>query len=158
MEPNEPDVQCAKFERTIEAGIQPLIEVMEQLEAFCSASGVPEPVAVQLNLVLEELATNTIKYGYGAGERGEIGIRLSLHGGRALLTVTDDGNEFDPTAAPSPEVHRKLEERAIGGLGILLVMRMMDSVGYRRLDGRNIVTVWKTLPAQGSEGRCPTPP
>ncbi|MEW6039369.1 MAG: ATP-binding protein [Pseudomonadota bacterium] len=149
MEPNEPDVQCARFERTIEAGIEPLIELMEQLESFCTASGVPEPVTVQLNLALEELATNTIKYGYGAGEQGEIGVCLTLNGGRALLTVTDDGNEFDPTAAPAPDVHRKLEERAIGGLGILLVMRMMESVDYRRLDGRNIVTVGKTLPAPG---------
>ncbi|MGK0683764.1 ATP-binding protein, partial [Methylococcus sp. S1M] len=77
-EQNEADVQCAKFERTIEAGIEPLIEVMEQLEDFCSAAGVPEPVTVQLNLVLEELATNAIKYGYGAGDQGQIGVFLTL--------------------------------------------------------------------------------
>lgn len=151
MEPNEPDVQCAKFERTIEAGIEPLIEVMEQLESFCAASGVPEPVAVQLNLVLEELATNTIKYGYEAETRGEISICLTLSSGRASLTVTDDGNAFDPTAAPSPDVHRKLEERAIGGLGILLVMRMMDSVCYQRRDGTNVVAVSKTFAPLGQE-------
>ncbi|MDF9391805.1 MULTISPECIES: ATP-binding protein [Methylococcus] len=151
MEPNQPDVQCAKFERTIEAGIAPLIEVMEQLEAFCSAAGVPEPVTVQLNLVLEELATNTIKYGYPAGERGEIGVCLTLHGSRASLTVTDDGDEFDPTIAPSPDIHSKLEERAIGGLGILLVMRMMDSIGYRRCDGKNVVSVTKRLTAVAGE-------
>ncbi|WP_017365347.1 ATP-binding protein [Methylococcus capsulatus] len=145
MEQNEADVQCAKFERTIEAGIEPLIEVMEQLEAFCSTAGVPEPVTVQLNLVLEELATNAIKYGYGAGEQGQIGVCLTLNDGRASLTVTDDGNEFDPTVAPSPDIHSKLEERAIGGLGILLVMRMMDSVCYQRRDGTNVVAVSKTF-------------
>ncbi|QJD29952.1 ATP-binding protein [Methylococcus geothermalis] len=150
MEPNEPDAQCAQFERTIDAGIEPLIEVMEQLESFCTASGVPEAVAVQLNLVLEELATNTIKYGYPAGKSGKIEICLTLHGGLASLTVADDGNEFDPTTSPAPDVYRQLEERAIGGLGIHLVMRMMDSVTYHRHGGKNIVTVSKnTRPANG---------
>ncbi|MDD2767110.1 MAG: ATP-binding protein [Methylococcus sp.] len=156
METTERGLEPLKFERRIVSGIEALIAVMDEMEAFCASSGLPEAVTVQLMLVLEELATNAIKYGYREGARGEIDIDLALSGNLISLTVADDGDAFDPTAVPAPDVERGLEERRIGGLGIHLVMRMMDAVRYQRRDGRNIVIVNKYTSAGHSGERART--
>jgi anti-sigma regulatory factor (Ser/Thr protein kinase) len=36
-----------------------------------------------------------------------------------------------------------LEEREVGGLGVMLVKQLMDDVRYARLDGKNVLTIRK---------------
>ena len=56
-------------------------------------------------------------------------------------TVSDDGIPFNPFDQIGPDTTLSVEEREIGGLGVLLVKEMTTSQTYQRLRNRNIVTL-----------------
>ena len=65
----------------------------------------------------------------------------------AKLTVsfTDSGKAFNPLEKPDPDITLSVEEREIGGLGIFLTKKYMDSVLYERKDNQNVLTITKTI-------------
>ena len=53
------------------------------------------------------------------------------------LIFRDSGMPCNPPAAKEPDVTVSAEERAVGGLGIFMVRKMMDNVEYMYKDGQN---------------------
>jgi phosphoserine phosphatase RsbU/P len=94
-------------------------------------------LAFRVNLVLEEIVTNVISYGYDDRLEHEISVRLSWQDPRIELEVKDDGRPFNPLEAPQPETGRPLIEKPVGGWGIHLIRRMMDHLEYRREGDKN---------------------
>ena len=115
----------------------------ENIDAFCAEHGLTEKIAFEVNLAVEELVTNTISYGYDDDGEHRIDLALRLEGGVLAIEIADDGRAFDPLQAPAPDIGASLQDRAKGGLGIYLVRKTMDTVAYRRQDGRNVVTLTK---------------
>ncbi|MEI8312090.1 MAG: ATP-binding protein [Verrucomicrobiota bacterium] len=111
---------------------------------FLAGQGACPEILYFARLVIEELASNTIKYGYDDQEAHEIYISACIRDGSLVLEVSDDGHPFDPLAAPEPATHLPAHERQIGGLGLHFIRSMTDSLDYERRDGRNVVTVRKT--------------
>jgi anti-sigma regulatory factor (Ser/Thr protein kinase) len=112
----------------------------ERIEAFCRDRNIPEPIAYKFNLALDETLTNAISYAFADGGRHQIDVRVENRDGYLTATVSDDGAPFDPLSQPPADVHAAVEDRKIGGLGIHLLRTLMDTVEYRRRDGRNHVT------------------
>jgi len=98
------------------------------------------------NLVIEEIVTNCIKYGYNDTKEHVIEITLQFSGGSLVITILDDGQPFDPLAAPEPDLHIDPEERPIGGLGLYLLRQMSDRMEYHRDGDKNRLTIWKAAP------------
>ena len=109
----------------------------EQVEAFCRDRNIAGPIAYKFNLALDETLTNAISHAFGDGGRHQIDVNVENRDGYLTATVSDDGTPFDPLAHPPPDVHAAVEDRKIGGLGIHLLRTLMDTVAYRRHDGRN---------------------
>ena len=122
-----------------------LEEIFAFVRTFLGAEGITPDFANDLDLVLEELFTNLVKY--SRGERGdiEIGMERSPNGVRAWLRET--GAElFDPTAAPPVDLEQPIEERRIGGLGIHLVRKITEQFSYEWDDGVATTTVTLRIP------------
>ena len=117
----------------------------EKIGAFCAEHGLAEQNSFEVHLALEELLTNTIDYGYDDDNEHRIDLLLRLESDTLTVEIADDGRAFDPLQAAEPDMGASLQDRARGGLGIYLVRKMMDSVAYRRQDGRNIVTLTKRV-------------
>ena len=94
-----------------------------------------------LDLVLEELLSNTIKYGYDDALPHTIAIIFSVGSDHLKLTVVDDGHEFDPRGDYGADVTKPLQERKVGGVGLLLVKSLSREMDYRRESGRNILEI-----------------
>jgi serine/threonine-protein kinase RsbW len=120
-----------------------LAEVAERVERFGAEQRLPASVVNALNVVLDEAVSNAVNHGYAAGVRGEIAVRLRRRPDSVLVEVEDDGKPFDPLQAPPPDLTLPLEQRPIGGLGIHLIMNLMDEVAYARVDGRNVLKMAK---------------
>lgn len=116
------------------------------VEAFGEAEGVPPDSVFSVNLALDEVITNIIRYAHDDDHsQHPIVVRLALEPGMLTAQVEDDGRAFNPLDAPVPDLNASIEDRPIGGLGIHLVRSMMSSVEYRREDGRNVLIMKKSL-------------
>ena len=114
-----------------------------KVDAFYAEHGLREEISFEVNLAVAELVTNTIRCGYDDDGQHRIDLSLRLEGGTLIVEIADDGRAFDPLQAPGPDLGAPIEDRAAGGLGIYLVRKTMDTVGYRRESGRNVVTLTK---------------
>ena len=112
--------------------------VMEKLN-------IERSLARRLQLAVEEAVVNVIDYAYPAGKEGEIEIRIMSDGKTLKTIIIDSGVAFDPTAKEKADTSLSAEDRQIGGLGILLVRELMDTINYERENGRNILTLIKKL-------------
>ena len=121
----------------------------ETVDRFAQQIGMTDEDLHDVHLILDELVINVIKYAFRDGKSHTIGVRLALDGRRLTMTIDDDGREFDPTKAPTPDLDIPIEERPIGGLGIHIVRTLSDSVTYHRTHGRNTLTVVRTLQSHG---------
>jgi len=115
------------------------------LEAISEKWEISPAITMNLNLVLEELVTNIVFYGYTDTDEHTIRIHLSLENSILTVTLTDDAIAFNPLLAAEPDINQALEERAIGGLGIHLVRKIMDDVHYERVADKNILTLKKSI-------------
>ncbi len=114
------------------------------VEDLAQAEGWPPDLVFQIKLVLEELGINIVNHGHDDGRSHEIEIEITSKADVLTIEITDDGRPFDPlTDAPPPDLDSALEDRVPGGLGIHLVLTMMDEVRYRREQDRNHLTLIK---------------
>jgi anti-sigma regulatory factor (Ser/Thr protein kinase) len=109
----------------------------KRISAFCSERNVPAKLLNRFSLSLDEVLTNIITHSIGDKGDREIAVRIDIGGGVLSATVSDDGRPFDPLSLPEPDIHAPLEERKVGGLGIHLLRKLMDTVEYRRTGERN---------------------
>lgn len=125
--------------------LRPVRESMEKAVAFVEdtleRAGVPRLIIAKMNIAVDEIFSNIIQYS-GAGEAD---LQCGVRDGKIRLVFTDDGKPYDPTQQADPDTTVSAEEREIGGLGIFMVKRSMDSVVYAYRDGRNILTLTKTI-------------
>lgn len=108
------------------------------LEGFCASAGVGERSCLRLNLVLEELFTNTVRHGHGGDCDAPVWVSLARQGEQVRITYEDSAPPFNPYARPpagSPDA--SLEMRKVGGLGVLLTKEMAAAKDYAYLFGRN---------------------
>ena len=115
--------------------------------------GIEKSLARKLRLAVEEAVVNVIDYAYPVGTEGEITIKMMSDGNKLHCQIIDTGVPFDPTKKDKTDTTLSVEDRQIGGLGILLVRELMDSINYEREDGKNILTLIK-----GLEDPPPAPP
>jgi len=115
----------------------------QTLSEFGQRHDLAPRVVHDLNLALEEILTNIISYGYTDNREHEIRVGLSAQPGEVKAEVQDDGQPFNPLEVPEPDTTKPLEERAIGGLGIHIVRKLMDGLEYKRQGERNFLTIRK---------------
>ncbi len=112
------------------------------LEAIFEEYGISNPLAMNINLAIEEAVTNVIMYAYPTGTTATFRMDFDMAEGQpATWRIIDTGMPFDPTAKADADVTLDAAERPIGGLGIFLLKEIMDEVTYCRKDGQNILTM-----------------
>ena len=127
--------------RSGEAQLAELERLGEEVRLFATAQKLPPSLAQAFDLSLAEWVTNIISYGYADAGEHWIQVRLSITDQQVRAEVMDDGREFDPLTHPPVDTSVPLETRAIGGLGIHMMRKLVDGVEYRREGAKNIVTL-----------------
>jgi anti-sigma regulatory factor (Ser/Thr protein kinase) len=129
-----------KFTLLMRNRVSDLIELTNKADEFMQSHHLPLEITYKVNLILEEALTNIIKYAYKDTLAHDIRIEITLKEHELIIELQDDGEEFDPIAAPPPKSPDSISESPVGGLGIHLVKQMADGVEYQRHQGRNILT------------------
>ncbi|MDY6903486.1 MAG: ATP-binding protein [Thermodesulfobacteriota bacterium] len=113
--------------------------------------GLDEKVITRIDLAMEEVLVNIIKYSYTASENsGDITVSCGLSGSAGnrmfMIEIRDTGIPFDVTQKDPPDVEAAIDDRQIGGLGIYLVKKTMDLVDYQRQGDTNVLLLGIRMP------------
>ena len=112
---------------------------------FGQRNDLPDEVIYDIRLVLEEIVSNIIKYGYKDNDDHQIDIQINLESSVLTLEIKDDGNPFDPLEVKNDEVEKPWDERETGGMGIYIVKNLMDKAEYHRVENNNILLLKKYI-------------
>ena len=130
------------IERIFPADIKELDFVTAFLEEELEKAECGPKLIMTFAVALEELFVNVAHYAYPDAP-GTVTIGIDTTGDSIVVRLDDSGIPFDPVAKTDPDVTLSAEERKIGGLGIFMVKKSMDSMTYERQDGHNILTISK---------------
>jgi len=123
------------------ATLDALGEIGKYVIAATTEAGLDSKAAYGLRLAVDEIATNVITHGYEeAGKTGNIAVSRALTDSSLTITLEDTGIPFDPLNQKLPDeedLKLPLEERPMGGLGIMLVLKGVDNFSYEYREGRN---------------------
>jgi serine/threonine-protein kinase RsbW len=118
---------------TLAADAAALHAAMEFARAGARDANLPENRIDELDLLIEEIFMNVCRHAYPDGRPGVVQITCAVPArGELRVEVADQGAEFNPLAAPAPDITLSLEDRPIGGLGVLLMKTLAPSIAYRR--------------------------
>ena len=135
------------MELTIQADDKELERVLDfihqQLPSDCETD-----LLYKIDLAAEEIFVNIAHYAYKdklPEEGGSVRLNCSMENDTLTMIFKDTGIPFNPLAKADPDITLSAEERKIGGLGIFLTKKYMDSIDYKYEDGANILTMKKTI-------------
>lgn len=117
------------------------LEIIETVMNCPEVAGLSDDIKFKIRLCVEEVEENILCY---SGTTW-IELSVSLDGDALVISFCDGGVEFNPLEKDEPDITASLENRSIGGLGIFLCKKMMDSLNYRYEDRRNYLTLVKKI-------------
>ena len=129
---------------TVDATKDNLHQVMGFVDEFLEENGASMKTQMQVDLAVEEIYVNIANYAYGDGI-GKAEISVSNIDGYAVITFKDSGVAYNPLEKEDPDITLSAEEREIGGLGVFLTKKNMDSVSYSYENSQNIFTMKKKI-------------
>ena len=104
---------------------------------------IPSEPLRQLQVALDEMVSNVIKYAWADGGAHEARVRMTVRVDGVEVEIVDDGKMFDPLLAPAPERLPTGHRPKPGGVGIHMVKQLVDECAYARINGHNHLTLTK---------------
>ncbi len=130
----------ALFKRSLAS----LEEVFAFTEQFFAGQDVDEKHLYAINLVIEELFTNMVKFNETGPEN--VAVEMLRRDDAVQVQLSDREPEpFDVTAPQALDVDAPVERREEGGMGLFLVQKFVDSLDYAYRDGTSTITFVKKL-------------
>jgi serine/threonine-protein kinase RsbW len=125
---------------TLPATSESIAAFSEFVRGGAITAGIGADDLAKLDLVLEEILINVARYAY-LPETGNTEVAyVEEKPGKLRVEVADSGRFFNPLEVDPPDLSRGLADRPIGGLGVFLIKSMVESIGYSREGGRNILS------------------
>jgi anti-sigma regulatory factor (Ser/Thr protein kinase) len=115
---------------TFPARFEFLDEIRDLVAQVAREGGFSEKLIYSLQLAADEAASNIIEHAYEGISDASIDLTCDMRGESIVITMRDHGKPFDPSVVKEPDLKADLSERQIGGLGIYLMRKLMDSVEY----------------------------
>lgn len=122
--------------------MQELTHVLQVVNVFLEPRELQSKLVYAVNLILEEILVNIIRYGYDDEDSHEIEVRIGVEEEEVALTVIDDGKEFNPLTVPPPDHSKSAMDRIEEGLGLQFVRHMRNAMEYRREGDKNMLRIW----------------
>ena len=132
--------------KTFPAKTDALSDVLGFVDEMLQNFDCPMKIQMAVCVAIEEVFVNVAHYAYGGGE-GDMTLGIGFDEESRMITfrMTDKGVPFDPLKKPDPDITLSAEDREIGGLGIFITKKTMDSVTYAYENGENILTMVKKI-------------
>lgn len=124
-----------------------LHRIRDFITGIAEESGISEHDLDNIELAVDEACANIIEHGYEEDEPDkDLTIRMEIDADKLVLTIIDQGKQFDPRSKQQAELKELIAMKRDGGLGISLIKQTMDEIDYRTTpEGRNELILTKYL-------------
>jgi serine/threonine-protein kinase RsbW len=120
----------SEFELCVASELSKLAEIADFVTEAAARAGLDENQVFEVQMATDEACTNSMEHAYEGREDGEVHVCCSIEDNAFVVRVTDFGRPFTPEKVPVPDVTLPMEERAVGGLGLFLMRRLVDDVQF----------------------------
>ncbi len=130
----------------VDADVQNVPVITDFADQFMEENGFPESDRFKVDIAIDEIFSNIAYYAYRGDQGGAaMTIDMSEDPLGVVLKFYDGGFPYNPLAKEDPDVSLPLKDRPVGGLGIMMVKKLMDEVSYEYSGGKNIFTIKKYM-------------
>ena len=141
-----PTAKISAVSKTFDARTEQLPVVLDFVEQTLENCECAAKTITAICVAIEEVFVNVAHYAY-AGGQGDVRVDIEFDkvSRKACFRIVDKGVPFDPLKKPDPDITLSAEEREIGGLGIFIAKKTMDTIGYAYENGENVLTMTKKI-------------
>ena len=144
------------MKKTFPAKFDSLDAIRDFVAAAARLAGFDEREIYNVQLATDEAASNVIEHACEGIEDAEVEISTEIVDGALQIVLRDEGDPFDPEQIPEPDVDAPLEQREVGGLGLLFMHKLMDDLQFSYSpETGNTLIMRKMLPKQHGRIRMP---
>ena len=133
--------------KVVDAEIKNLPEIMEFIDDLLDRNSATMSAKSQIDVAVDEIFSNIAFYAYPKGQIGKAKVSVIMSADNEEMTIIfeDRGKPYNPLEKEDPDTTLSLEEKSIGGLGIFIVKKTMDSMEYENVNGHNVLTLKKKI-------------
>ncbi|UCD80876.1 MAG: ATP-binding protein [Desulfobacterales bacterium] len=134
-----------KYEFELKNDLSELKSLNQHLTNLGSLAGLSKVSILRINVCLDELFTNIVSYGFEDDLEHIIKFAVNVDNNLMIIHIEDDGMPFNPLKKIDPDFPANVESAQIGGLGILIIRKLIDNISYERKQGKNKLTMKKVI-------------
>ena len=125
----------------VPAKLEHLEQLLEAVTSSARQAGIADSRIREIEVAAEEALVNVFHYAY-SGNQGDVEVVCKATGKEEFIVeIADSGRPFDPTTKREPDTAADIAHRKVGGLGILLIKRLMNDMKYRRESEKNVLSL-----------------
>lgn len=133
-------------ELTLDATVENISTVTAFVDEELEKIDCPMKAQMQIDIAIDEVFSNIVHYAYHPSVgSATVKIEVIEEPMSVVITFIDGGTPYNPLEKEDPDITLSAEEREIGGLGIFMVKKSMDSIDYEYKDGQNILRIKKNI-------------
>jgi len=122
-----------------------LVKIRDFSDRYAQRNGLSRKELNSIKISIDEICSNIVLYAYEGMKRGDIQIEIQRKDDFIIIHIIDSGVAFDYSTVNAPDLHKYMEEKRRGGLGLQLVKKLNDEVLYKRVGNRNFLTLRKKI-------------
>lgn len=134
-----------KYRLDISCQTSALSELRAFLQQALGGATLNEIEKHQVTLAVEEVCANLIIHSHGCNPKDIIQLEIKDTDDRVIFEISDRGKAFNILDYEVPDLKQVLVEKRKGGLGIILVKRIMDEIEFESKNGTNTCRLIKHL-------------
>lgn len=131
-------------EIVIDAVIENLTSVLNFLDTEMEEKNINAEIQNNVKIAADEIFINIASYAY-APSTGSVCIRVEIINKEIIIEFEDSGVKYNPLEKEDPDITSPAIEREIGGLGIFMAKKIMDTVEYQYKNNKNILKMKKRV-------------
>ncbi|MCQ2742570.1 MAG: SpoIIE family protein phosphatase [Bacilli bacterium] len=149
--PQSDDMTILMFEygaysKSFDANDENIPLIISSCRRYLKKYGAGDRAVSQFDVVLDEALANICHYAYEEGQTGHLNVSMFVDDNKKFtLVLSDQGKPFNPLEKEDPDITLSSKNRKIGGLGIYMVKKLVDTIDYYRFENENVLVLTKKI-------------
>jgi len=131
------------YKKKVRATTKNLSVIRSFVSEHAESHGFSPNQIADIRLAVDEACTNIIKHAYKNDASKELTIQVEVDDQKLKVIIMDKGEGFDVKSYQKPNLKQQIEQRKRGGMGVHLMLKLMDEVTYQVKNDQNVLSMFK---------------